>query len=257
MIISEKHNFLFLHVPKTGGTTAEAALSPVLSETDTIPLRSQMQIRRLEDGAVGRRPNVRPEGLSDAAWLKRHRTPQFLQNITRAEPGVDHLTKHSDVEAVKAFFTPEFYDRAVKCIFVRHPYERTYSAYRFKMTKSKTSDPLYEALFPNGQPIGFDAFLTSGLWRRVLAARPQFHWFDATAANTAVYKTSDMGQALHEIAETHLALPPEQVAQVDAVLQEGRKNVSTRPDEWRSMSAAARKMIDEIYSKDFELFGFE
>lgn len=257
MIISQSKKFLFLHVPKTGGTTARAALSPVLSESDTIPIRSQMQIMRMENRTVVRWPSVRPPGISAAIWSKRQRTPQFLQDITRAEPGVEYLSKHSDIRQVKAFFTPEFYERAVKFIFVRHPYERTYSAYRFKITKSRRSDPLYDTLFPKGEPIGFEDFLASGLWQRVLAARPQFHWYDEAAENMAVYRTSDMEQALHEIAEQHLSLSPAQVAQVDAVLQEGRKNVSTRPGEWRSISAASRRLIDEIYGRDFELFGFE
>lgn len=99
MIISKKHNFIFIHIHKTGGESIVAALEPDLGENDWTT----------SSGA--------------RAWLQTHSRSQFRSFRT--------LRKHSRACAVRNVVPASLWDNYFKFAFVRHPVDRAISMYDF------------------------------------------------------------------------------------------------------------------------------
>ena len=102
MLLSRRHGFLFVHVPKAAGTSMERALAKACEPT---PNRGPLQ--RPIVRALRRTPLARPLGL----W--------------RDLPG------HSRASELRRALPPEIWDASFKFAFVRHPLDRLVSQYWF------------------------------------------------------------------------------------------------------------------------------
>ena len=98
MIISHKHRFIFIHIPKCAGSSITKALAPVLGKQDLI---------------LG----VTPEGE------KLHE-----ENLKKGG-----LTKHSSASVIRQQIGPEIWNSYFKFSFVRNPWDLLVSRYHWSL----------------------------------------------------------------------------------------------------------------------------
>ena len=148
MIISHRHRFIFLHCRKAAGSSIAGCLSPALGADDlhlgTWPEALQQGVfpnrRAWKDLAhpvaassflvrLLRRPtgvfdaSVRVAALNGAQRLKYRRV-------------LGHSPEHAYAERVRAFVDADVWNSYFKFCFVRNPYERAVSDYRWRRRKS-------------------------------------------------------------------------------------------------------------------------
>lgn len=145
MIISNSHEFIFVHVLKTGGTTVCAALEPFLRWNDLI--------------------------LGGTAFGER------LNGPYRERFG---LRKHSTAREIRAVVGDETWTRYFTFAFVRHPYARTVSFYAWLANAVRRNpDPAAPVWsWPSTQAFvesrDFPEFIRHAKFLETEAARPQF-----------------------------------------------------------------------------------
>ena len=215
MILNHQHRFLFIHVPKAAGTTITRALSPLTT------------FRDLEIGGTKYGEAIQ-ERFAARFDLRKHSTGKVLRNRC---PG--HIWRRFFVFA-----------------FVRDPYARAYSVYRF--LQRWKDGPHHEAVAAQG----FTEFLASEDVQqgRIEIARPQVHWlhdggkplggvdFVGRVENFA----EDFGFVLSVINRTPTAWTAEH-----------QHNVSTRAGEWqRHVTAEAQALIETLYAEDFAAWDY-
>lgn len=116
MLISEQHNFIFIHIWKVAGTSVSKALAPYAYNPDSFL----------------------PKKVLKKAGLK---TPTLNKTMEYIKPGwffAPHyatLNIHAKASKVKNYFSPEEYDRFFKFAFVRNPWDWQVSQYRYMMQK--------------------------------------------------------------------------------------------------------------------------
>lgn len=143
-MISHAHRCIFLHIPKTGGTSIEKALG--LFETLHRDAQDHRSIAELQ-----------PLSLADLSALG-------------TERGAVHAAKHirgrlrGDTQV-----SPRQFRDYLKFAFVRNPWDRAYSIYR-----NCVADPLHRAELGIAEDCTFEAFLNLTPGSRLL--RPQLHW---------------------------------------------------------------------------------
>lgn len=103
MIISPGRRFIFVHIPKTGGTSLAAALEARAMADDIL---------------IGDTPKAR---------RRRHR----LKGVSSAGP----LWKHSTLADVAGFVPDDLIDQALICSLVRNPWDRVFSFYCWAQTQ--------------------------------------------------------------------------------------------------------------------------
>ncbi len=254
-------DFLLFHNPKSAGTSIENALAETLLSFDkTVVLRTGWSLRHFRDHnrsfRVVHRPKKRREDISDEQWKRLNRRKDFLWAAIRSFPRTAALHKHSTVGEAKEFFRAGYFLSAGKACFVRNPYSRAYSAYRFKASSVNPKDPLVHRLRPDGTLISFEDFLAKGIWQDVLAARPQVNWHDDEDRSFRAYRVENIEAEIVDMSANSLKLRRSEIDQILERLRNSRQNVSAFLGDPRDMTPTARKYIEEIYAADFERFGY-
>jgi len=107
MQISFEHNFLFVHIPKTGGTSVRSALRPY--QSDVASALPNVLLRRL--------------GVNVNHYLGSYRSLQFR--------------KHERIKTVARRLPSDVYESLFKFCFVRNPWDLLVSNYSYvKSTKN-------------------------------------------------------------------------------------------------------------------------
>ena len=136
MIINYTHGFTFVHCPKTAGSSIAVYLSPLLGRDD-------LQIGIWEEAtAAGHRPNRRfyrdifvPPRLSTFTRIIRWRHIPMTTRLSRLqsreyEAALGSRPTHAAAAAIR-IFDPTAWERHFKFAFVRNPYDRVVSYYKF------------------------------------------------------------------------------------------------------------------------------
>ena len=215
MILNHQHRFLFIHVPKAAGTTISRALAPLTT------------FRDLEIGGT-----------------------KYGEAIQERFAARFDLRKHSTGAVLRKKCPGHVWQRFFVFAFVRDPYARAYSVYRF--LQRWKDGPHHEAVAAQD----FTQFLDSEDVRagRIEIARPQVHWlcdkgrplggvdFVGRVENFA----EDFGFVLSVI---HRQPTPWQQGRHD--------NISTKAGEWQAaMTPEAQAMVEELYAEDFETWEY-
>jgi hypothetical protein len=134
MIVSYKHNYIYIRPKKTGSTTIEAVLSDSLGPGDLITGKPNESVR--------------------------HRL-----NINHVHC-LDTLSTHLIADEVTRLVTPEFWQQAYKFASARHPYEKAVSMAYYRLAKRGLSADDFPALLEKtvrgGEYRSFDHYHIGG-----------------------------------------------------------------------------------------------
>ena len=215
MILNHQHRFLFIHVPKAAGTTITRALSPLTT------------FRDLEIGGTKYGEAIQ-ERFASRFDLRKHSTGKVLRNKC---PG--HVWRRFFVFA-----------------FVRNPYARAYSVYRF-LQRWKDG--------PHHQTVSaqdFTEFLASEDVRegRVEIARPQVHWL---CDRGSVLGGVDFVGRVENFAQD-FGFVLSVIHRQPTTWDQGRHdNISTKKGEWQKhMTPEAQALIEDLYAEDFATWAY-
>lgn len=221
MIVSKSRNFIFIHISKTGGNAVAEGLRPIVDLTQDYD--NQIAYASEED---------RPY-----AGLNRDLKFGLHTNATRARNGVG----------------AEAYRSAFRFAFVRNPFARVYSGFRWLQAEAKKNENNPDYLDRNRKfaEQSFDEMIADigDLKTGNLALRPQTFWLPQPGMMSYMGRTEHFNQDMQRIWR-YLAPDLPEPASFEKV------NVSTRPDQWRNMSGTARDQIVTHYADDFERFGY-
>lgn len=153
MLYSQEYNFLFIHIPKTGGTSLVSILK---DRSDRVPLPLR---------GIGYFLDNR--GISLPAWS--YSILGFPYHIT--------------AEALRNYWGNEEFDRYFKFAFVRNPWDLVLSEYKYILTKP--SHPLHRKI---SRSSSLDDFLEwkLSIWKNSRYARPQSAWLFDSAGNNLI-----------------------------------------------------------------------
>lgn len=146
MILSHRHRFIFVHVPKNAGTSVTTFLAPHLGPFDL------MLGSRAEARARGVKPNLRStltvlrerSPVSVVRALVKHRNLDSLNNAAIRRRYKDRLADHSSATQIAAFDPAAWQDYFSFCV-VRNPFERVVSIYNWRYRAARER-PTFSAM---------------------------------------------------------------------------------------------------------------
>ena len=220
MIINNQYQFIYIHVPKTAGTAVSIALQRYAGPAD-IDL----------GGAV-----VQVAGDKD-----RYQIAKSLNQMWPRQWGIE---KHSPVARIRQKLGPRIWPNYFKFAFVRSPFARTYSGFKFAQ-KHKSADGALDGM-------SFADFLRSD-WFQELKLLP----IQSQAAFlNPIDQVDFVGRQETLIEDLKLAasiIERRRVTDIDIP----DMNRSAEPDEWRTMSEDDRDIIRTVLARDFEELGYD
>lgn len=239
MMISRRHGFVFIHVPKTGGTSVEVALAPHLAWDDLI----------LGSTPLGFAMNL--------AYHQRH-----------------GLCDHSSLAEIAAICGPDALNSSFVFATVRHPVDRIVSLYNFLHSlveghcRHVQLDPDILRRRILAQDIDGDPDFCGWTVTRLYAGAPDFSGFLAavdpgahvTLRPQVWFLTPPMGvkpvDRVLKLEEMDTSFP-EIAARLGLAVTLERLNVSTIPRlSARDVSPADCRRIEALYYQDFVAFDY-
>ncbi|MBZ2163619.1 sulfotransferase family 2 domain-containing protein [Alteromonas stellipolaris] len=217
-IINNTFGFIFIHVPKAAGTSVTNALSEYTNYCD------------LEIGGTAFGEKVQPL-YRNRFGLYKHIPANELKNITGTKDWVK-------------FFTFSI---------VRHPADRLLSIYNFLKQWEGTPAELKSKLFEFDT---FNAFVLSEVWKRRPGPDniffPQTYWLTDKAGLLVNYvgKIEQLDESLNFIKEV-IGLKSTKN------LKLSKLNESKGEKDFTEISDEAKSLINDYYTKDFEIFDYE
>lgn len=215
MILNHEHRFLFIHVPKAAGTTITRALAPLTT------------FRDIEIGGT-----------------------RYGEAIQERFAARFDLRKHSTAAAIKAKCPAHLWRRFFVFAFVRNPYARAYSIYRF-LQRWKDGPHNADVCAQSFEDFLNSAALAEG---EIEIAKPQVHWLCQDGALVPgidhVGRVEQFGQDFGFVQSIIHRRP--------TVWQDDRQdNVSTQAEEWRDhMTPPVQARIEALYADDFAMWDY-
>lgn len=226
MIINNKFKFIFVHVPKSAGTTVTKLLSEYSTYCD------------IEVGGTAMGEAIQP----------------FFRNRYG-------LSKHSTAKEIKSVVGEVIWNRYFSFAFVRNPYARAHSAYKFlrRMLKESGMDVLapIDRLATFHDFVQSDYFQTEGMDRILM---PQSFWL-RSAMNKPTISVDYVGRV--ESIEHSISHISERVPGLFGAVGEVEVPVLNNSDDaskatWQSLISDpdTERLVFEKYRIDFESFGY-
>ncbi len=218
MILSTSHNFIFVHVPKTAGTSMMTALEPFGFAPKRTVWRSIM--RRLPVSQPVEEVYLRKH--ETASWARRKLTPEVFDGFSRfavVRNPYDHAVSH--FEFMKQFRIPKIAAKVAAMSFADYLRYRTRPPFWNDTFFARLPDQAHFLIGEDG----------TSLVPRIL----KYETLDADFAKT----TSELG--LGEV-----TLP-----KINKTISRSDK----RP--WQSyFDAQSKALAEQLYARDFELLGY-
>jgi sulfotransferase famil protein len=232
MIICHNKKFIFIHVPKAAGSSIKNYLKGFLRFDD---VNCQL------DGAD---INVKAAQLGGA--------PAYLRYM-RAEHGIH---KHVTAKEIREKMGVDYFNQFFSFAFVRNPYARAYSAYRFTLlwdAKLRPESKRYQEI----KDMNFEAWLSSSyvVEHKMLQTKPQARWLPKPNLVSFIGKTEKFDESMYEILH-RITGNAKKTAELVERWSGVKNNQSAGLDEWKNMSGEAVDQIYKLYNRDFELFNY-
>jgi hypothetical protein len=241
MILSRTYDFLFVHVPKTAGMAVSNDLSRFTTDQDLYLCEP---------------------------WDERNLRNARMYN----------LSKHSTVDEIRRAISAEEFDPLFKFAFVRDPYARAYSLFRF--LKYNFREWKRSAIMDTFDT--FDEFVASEFFQEPGPDRifePQAFWLVDNNGRVMIDRIARMEELESELSDIYAAIGLPPVEKVKAVNVSGRGSSLSRlaarlpiarrvrglvaapkivrtnlPEIYRNDDT--RRVVAARYLRDFDLFGY-
>lgn len=205
MIISFRHRFIFIAIPKTATHAFRTAL----------------------------RPHLGPQDWEQCVLLEK----KFFPVEAFARIGHGHIT----CQQIQPFLLPGFWENSLSFCTVRNPYERfvSYCYFINRENRMMQDDPLSTMKRIINDPHS----------REHILFRPQHEFVTDDEGRLMAHnvcKFESLQQDFNQVCD-HLNLP-------QTLLQ--RVNVTTTPPEQRVFDLELKELVQAVYRRDFELFGY-
>lgn len=222
MIISNMHRAIFVHIPKTAGTSITALIEPTLRWNDLV--------------------------LGGTAFGERIQ-PAYQQRFG--------LSKHMRARDIRRVVGEDVWEGYFSFAVVRHPYARLVSFYNWKraaMSRAAADSPLWSwpATEAFQQSRNFSEFIRHEKFPSSRAGQPQADWVcdeDGRCIVDFVGRFEELGAAIDTIA-TRLGLE-------SAHLGVHNTSASDRPLAELIQGEKDYEFLHEFYRRDFEMFGYD
>ena len=215
MILNHQHRFIFVHVPKAAGTTISRALAPLTT------------FRDIEIGGT-----------------------KYGEAIQERFAARFDLRKHSTAAAIQAKCPGHVWRRFFVFAYVRDPYSRAYSVYRF-LQRWKEGPHNAEVA---GQ--SFEEFLRSDAVAEgeIEIAKPQVHWLckdgEMLAGIDFVGRVERFSEDFGFIQSVIHRRPTHWTG-------DRHDNASAKAGEWQThMTPRAQARVEELYAEDFRVWDY-
>jgi hypothetical protein len=225
MLISFRHEFIFIHNYKVAGTSIKAALSeyglinPLLNNSDWNRAIDQSQLRVL------------------------YTNKYFRRVIRKLTPGnIRNFKSHLHAKQIKSYLPDDIYSKYYKFGFVRNPWDWQVSLYHYMSQLSGHHQ--------NDIAKGFSSFEEYLEWRIQKDKRTQKDFFYDDNNNLIVNFVGKFENIVSDF--DHIC---NQVG-LDAKL--GHKNSSKRNNNYRKYySTATKNLVADHFEEDIKLFDYE
>jgi hypothetical protein len=216
-MINNSRRFIFIHVPKTAGTSVTRELSRFTT------------FRDIEVGGT-----------------------QYGEKLQDLYASRFDLRKHSPGRKIRAKAGPEVWRDFFVFAFVRNPYARAFSVWKF-LCKWKEGPHHAEII-----KLNFEEFMSSDGFQsgEIEIAKPQAWWL-GTPEGGVLDGIDFIGRVETFEADFEFVLSTISRRRIASGPLE-RANVSTAAEEWRdAITPTAKAAIEQIYAADFDLFEYE
>jgi hypothetical protein len=220
-IINNSFQFIFVHIPKTAGTSLSSVLKPYTNYCD------------LEIGGTSFGEQIQP------AYIKRF-----------------GLAKHSTAATIRGVVGTVVWSKYFSFSFVRNPFARCLSTFHF-LRKWEGLDPEYAAIIKRFK--SFEEYVLSDIWLESHGPddifRPQMYWLKTPNKADVLVDfvghveriNEDMAYVMDMIGNAKMRKQLISVPQLNTTKQSSAKDIT---------NAAVIEKIVNKYKVDFDTFGY-
>ena len=263
MIISHQHKFIFLHVPKTAGSSINTFLSNYLGPNDILngwnhPLRSgvpynkktlRMVNNRFGLKMISKAINLR---IKDGNIFEKPIIDFALREVLKKKIGTTSI--HATAKHIKKFDN-KAWNEYFKFAFVRNPYTHALSHWMFNTTEwSIINDKFKKKIFTKQEFIKYLKNLKKVIkdkknYYHDMVPFNKIYTIDGKLAVDFVGKFENLNNDIEEIKKI-LNLPGKKIELIHTKKKTNRSHLHL-------YSKESMRLVEEIWEKEFELFDYK
>ena len=263
MIISHKHKFIFLHVPKTAGSSVSAFFSQYLGDNDILngwnhPLREGIQYNKNTLKKVNSKFGLKMVSkaiklrLNDRKLFERPIIDYAFREVLKKKMGTNSI--HATAKHLKNF-DKKSWNKYFKFTFVRNPYTHAISCWMWDEEKwSITNSKRIE----NKEKLKKEGFIKylKNLKKKIQKQSSYFkipgnkiYLIDDKISVDFIGRFENLNKDIIKVQKI-LKLPKEKFS-----LKHNKQN--TKKNYLKYYSKESKKLVEEIWKKEFELFNYK
>ena len=233
MIISHKHQFIFLKTTKTAGTSVELALSRFCGSDDIItPLSSEEEEKRREIGGMP------PQNYLPTSW-RQYTGLDWWKLLSRGKTPQRYM-EHMPARKIRRRIGRETWDQYFKFCIARNPWDRVISQYYWRQKN-----------LPEEEMPSIMEFLDSKHTQSLLRKGFGLYTLKGAVAVDKICRYESLVEDLEEV-RLHLGLPdPLELPKAKSGIRKDKRHYN------EVLSEAEKNRIAELFKDEIQLIGYE